>query len=265
MPRSAVRTRLQRYLKRKDICYMKRILCAVLACTMLAATSLSLAGCGDDNSGNNNSNSNQQQPGYKVEATEPDLKDDNFGYFILDNDKVMITRYYGDKSSVEIPSKIENYTVTSIGKSVFDSDKIQEIVVPDTVTDIQDYAFASNRNMRKITLSKNLKKLGTNVFFNCMSLESLELPASLESIGAFAFCGAGFSSITIPESKTLTELPQYAFQQCPNLKEITLSSTLKTIPDNLLNGCPEDLVIKAPADTPAAEFAKNSDFEFEEI
>lgn len=46
-----------------------------MACTMCASAAVGLSGCGcDDNT------SNSSKPGYKVEPTEPDLTNGDFGF-----------------------------------------------------------------------------------------------------------------------------------------------------------------------------------------
>ena len=158
---------------------MKRILCALLACTIGVVSASALAGCGCSN---NKGKNQESKSGYEVVATQPDLKDDTFGFYILNDTDLMITKYYGSLSDVVIPDTYKNYTVTTIGHSVFDNDGIKTVVVPDTVTDIQDYAFASNKNMTSIKLPANLEHLGTNAFFYCMSLE-VHVPSVPEPAG----------------------------------------------------------------------------------
>lgn len=230
---------------------------------MLAVSTSAITGCGCNN--NKSSGSNTQKPGYTVVATEPDLKDENFGFYIINSKEVMLTKYYGSSSDIVIPDTFQNYQVSIIGHSVFNNDGIETITVPDTVTEIQDYAFASNVNLKSVKLSKNLQYLGTNVFFNCRSLESLELPATLKSIDSFAFCASGLKSITIPESDTLTSLPQFAFYQCPDLQEVVLPMTMTNIPEDAFNDCPDSLVLKVYKNSYAESYAKKCNLKYEII
>ncbi len=245
---------------------MKRLICALLAGVMCAAAAFSFAGCGCNKSKNNNGeNDGQKQNGYVMPTTQPDLKDDNFGFYIINSSELMLTRYYGSDNEVTIPSTFRDYTVTTIGHSVFHTAKVEKITVPDTITEIQDYAFASNTRLKEVKLSENLRVLGTNVFFSCPNLETVELPASIEKIDAYTFCGAGIKSISFPESKTFTALSQYMFFQCPELKEVTIPVTITTIPDNCFEQCPADMVIKAYEDSYALGFAKSHNIKYEVI
>lgn len=237
---------------------MKKILCALLACMLCASVSIGLSGCGC-------SNNSSQKPGYKVTATEPDLTNDEFGFFILNKDEVMITKYTGSGKDVKIPESYENYKVTVLGRSLFNGKDISSVEIPDTVKEIQDYAFSSNRNLKSVKLPKNLETIGTNAFFNCSSLESIELPASLKEIGVYAFSAAGLKSVTIPESKTLTTLDQYVFFQCQELTEVTLPSTITSIAENTFADCPNKITINAPKGSYAISYAKTNKFDYKEV
>ena len=225
---------------------------------LCASVSIGFSGCGC-------SNSSSQEPGYRVTPTEPDITNDEFGFFILNKDEVMITKYTGSDKDVKIPESYENYKVTVLGRSLFNGKDVTSVEIPDTVKEIQDYAFSSNRSLKSVKLPKNLETIGTNAFFNCSSLESIELPASLKEIGVFAFSAAGLKSVTIPESKTLTKLDQYVFFQCQELTEVTLPATVTSIAENTFADCPNKITINAPKGSYAINYAKTNKFDFKEI
>ena len=237
---------------------MKKILCALLACMLCASVSIGFSGCGC-------SNNKAQEPGYRITATEPDLKNDEFGFFILNKDEVMVTRYTGSGKDIKIPESYENYKVTVIGRSLFNGKDISSVEIPDTVKEIQDYAFASNRNLKSVKLPKNLEIIGEDTFFNCASLESIELPATLKEIGVYGFSAAGFKSVTIPESKTLTKLDRFVFYQCQELTDVYLPATIASIADDTFDDCPNKITIHAPKSSYAANYAKTHNFDFKEV
>ena len=225
---------------------------------LCASVSIGFSGCGC-------SNSRSQEPGYRVTPTEPDITNDEFGFFILNKDEVMITKYTGSDKDVKIPESYENYKVTVLGRSLFNGKDVTSVEIPDTVKEIQDYAFSSNRSLKSVRLPKNLETIGTNAFFNCSSLESIELPASLKEIGVFAFSAAGLKNVTIPESKTLTKLDQYVFFQCQELTEVTLPATVTSIAENTFADCPNKITINAPKGSYAINYAKTNKFDFKEV
>lgn len=244
---------------------MKKIICALLACLMCVTAAISFGGCGCNNDKSKNQTSKSSGPGYVVPTTEPDLKDDTFGYYIINSKELMLTRYYGKGGKVEIPAEFQGYKISIIGHSVFNARDVEEVVIPDSVTEIQDYAFSGNKKLKSVTLSKNLKVIGINAFFNCQALQSIELPATLKEMGSYAFCATGLTKVTIPESNTLSELPQFCFFQCASLKEVTIPVTITKIPKDCFKECPQDMVIKAYSGSYALSYAQKYSIKAEEL
>ena len=60
---------------------MKRIIAVMMACLICTTVAISHSGCGEED----------KQPGYVIEATEPDLENSDFGFFIIDDNSLMIT------------------------------------------------------------------------------------------------------------------------------------------------------------------------------
>ena len=94
-----------------------------------------------------------------------------------------------------------NYLVTVISDQLFKDNKdMEELIIPETVTDIGVAAFAGCTNLKKITLNEGLKNIGDFAFApwngtngsigeetKSNKLTSLEIPASVEEIGIYAF------------------------------------------------------------------------------
>lgn len=234
---------------------MKRILCALLACAVCATAVVGLSGCGCSDK--------SQEPGYKVTATEPDLKSDEFGFFILNKSDIMITTYLGSSKDVKIPDSFGNYKVKVIGHSVFNGKDIQSVEIPNSIEEIQDYAFASNRNLKSVTFPEGVKIIGTNAFFNCTSLESVSLPTTLKRIGVYAFSATGLKSVKIPESKTLSKLDEFVFYQCKELSSVELPSTITNIADNTFNECSQDLKLSVNKGSYALNYAKQKKLNYQ--
>lgn len=226
---------------------MKRIFCAVLAGAICVTTAVSLSGCGC---------SRDVEPGYTVEATSPDLRDGDFGYYVINKNELMVTEYTGSGKEIKIPETYKDYTITSIGSFVFDSCEAEKITMPDTIKSIGDYAFASSKNLVSINLSKSLETLGSNSFFFCKNLESIELPASIKNLGIYTFSGTGLKSVTIPESKTLTEIDSYVFYQCPNLTEVTIPKTVTKMTENVFADSKNQITVKGSAGSYAEDYVK---------
>ena len=170
-------------------------------------------------------------------------------------------KYRGTSGIVTIPSAVVDpdgnvYTVTKMTAwNNYSWDKVQEITIPDSVTEIQAQMFGSS--LTKATISGNVKTLGrifngcTNLkdvtipdtveslsgtFNKCSSLESINMPSKLKSIGASTFEGCtALKAIDIPE--TVEEISSYAFRNCSSLTEIKLPSAIKTLAKGEFSGC----------------------------
>ena len=94
---------------------------------------------------------------------------------------------------------------------------IANIVIPDGVTKIGDYAFLWCSNLISITIPDSVTSIGCYAFENCTGLTSITIPNSVTSIGYRAFCHCeSLTSITIPDS--VTSIGPAAFCGCNNLK-----------------------------------------------
>jgi hypothetical protein len=101
---------------------------------------------------------------------------------------VEITGFLGAMEVVLIPPTIAGKPIVGIGKNAFDSiETLAEIAIPDTVTIIDDEAFADCVNLAAITLPAELKWIGEFAFWNCRALRTVTIPAGVEYIGEFAF------------------------------------------------------------------------------
>ncbi|MBR3948359.1 MAG: fibronectin type III domain-containing protein [Clostridia bacterium] len=113
---------------------------------------------------------------------------------------------------------------------------LTNIMLPESVTEIGDYAFDSCSNLTNITLPENLISLGDGVFYCCKSLISLDIPENITSIGMYAF-GHCYSlkNIIIPESISI--IKQGAFSNCIGITDIIIPNGITNIDESLLFGC----------------------------
>lgn len=75
---------------------------------------------------------------------------DNFDYFMQENGNISI-RYLGDEASVIVPSEIDGYTVSELGREAFIyKENLTDITIPDSITYIDSYAFIGSDNLKEI-------------------------------------------------------------------------------------------------------------------
>ena len=93
------------------------------------------------------------------------------------------------------------------------------INLPNSITHIGDGAFSECKNVKSVALSNSLTTIPLMAFQNCESLTSITIPNSVTNLGKSAFFGcAGLTSITIPGS--VTSIGQAAFSGCSGLKNV---------------------------------------------
>lgn len=104
---------------------------------------------------------------------------------------------------------------------------VSQIVIPEQITEIGDYAFYGNKHFTSITLHKGIKKYGHSAFFDCV-MPSITLTNPDAEMGSNLFAGCdNLSSVTLPTG--IKVLPSNMFFVCEKLTRITLPEGLVKI------------------------------------
>lgn len=146
-------------------------------------------------------------------------------------------------STITIPSQIYK-----ISDYAFSSSGLQYITIPNTVTSLGKNVFASCEKLVSVTLPSNdsLTEIPESTFDNTPMLKTIDIPATYESIGQWAFSNTGIIGITLPS--TITDINEEAFQNCRNMKYIQFTST--SVPsfnaDEHFYGDYESLIVITP-------------------
>lgn len=102
--------------------------------------------------------------------------------FYFDETTGTITGYVESDTVVVIPSKINGFTVETIGHAAFERSAVTSVTIPDSVTAIHDGAFANCSQLTNISIPNSVTSIGFSAFEHCTSLKSITLPSSLRSI-----------------------------------------------------------------------------------
>ena len=123
---------------------------------------------------------------------------------------------------------------------------IEEIVLPEGITELPESAFASRRTLTSITIPKSLKKIGSFAFQYCNNLKTITLNEGLETIGQGAFYSCeNIESISVPG--TVRQISKSAFQYCKSLKTVTIEEGTESIEEAAFFGCGKLEVLSVPA------------------
>jgi BspA type Leucine rich repeat region (6 copies) len=171
--------------------------------------------------------------------TPPAALQAQFTYF-TNNGAITITgltnHYWG---AVVIPDRLPDPTnglpVSAIGESAFSSQGITNVIIPNGVISIGNYAFEGCKGLGKVIIGNSVIIIGDHAFDGCEYLSNLAIPDSVISIGPYAF---RFCALTnIPTGRGLTSIEDYTFIDCGYLTNITIPSNITSIGAGAFSGC----------------------------
>ena len=165
--------------------------------------------------------------------------------------------------------------VTEITEYAFFQVGLQNITLPESVTNIDVRAFYGCEELENITIDENnpvfdsrdhcnaiiktdentlikgcksttipesVKTIGEYAFFNCSGLKSIDIPTGVTEIGTFAFLDCNdLTGVYLPEG--LLKIGSRAFFQCKNLRSVRLPASITEIEGNFVENSAVDDII----------------------
>lgn len=130
--------------------------------------------------------------------------------------------HYGKYEEEEVYQILNGVSV--IGRYAFyDCETLYSVILPDTVTGINDHAFCACKNLQEIIFSKNIRGIGESAFKDCESLTKLSFPEGLLGVGGRAFEGCkNLSSLIFPTS--IREIKYASFSGCDALLSVAIGA-----------------------------------------
>lgn len=170
------------------------------------------------------------------------------GALYTDNGDVLL-KYPQAKPSASfiVPEGVER-----IAPSAFrDANLLKIAVIPDTVKEIGSYAFAGCQLLNSVSiLSENIRELDNSLFKGCQSLTTINIPQSVERIGAHAFYGCkSLIGVTLP--RRLEFIGSGAFGKCDTVVKFSIPSACASIEPRAFSGCSSLCEISVDGDNPA--------------
>lgn len=133
-------------------------------------------------------------------------------------------------SEVVFPTDAESFT---IGDYAFHHTALTSLLIPGSVTNIGDYAFATCDKITDIEMEalSNTCHFDNYVFANCSALKHVTLSEKVENIGDYQFNQCGLlESIRIPS--TCKTIGSYAFYECFSIHQMTIPEGVELIKIN---------------------------------
>ena len=158
-------------------------------------------------------------------------------------------------TNLELGSSVE-----SIGSYAFqECENLTSVTIPESVIDIKDYAFYKCYNMQDVVIGNSVITIGKGAFYFCLEMRDLTLGNSITTIGsfAFAFCDSLKGTLNIPASvisigeasfqgngyskvimhNSVTTIGRFAFASCQHLSEVNLPNSIISIGDHAFVNC----------------------------
>ena len=100
--------------------------------------------------------------------------------------------------------------------------EVTELVIPNGVTTIGDYAFALCIALTSVTIPDSVTEIGEEAFAKCISLINVTIPNSVTSIGDGAFFGCG-ALTSVVMGNGVTTIGDEAFMYCSSLTSVHIT------------------------------------------
>ena len=154
---------------------------------------------------------------------EPHIENDKDFVYQVYTDHVTVVRKRSNAADLTLPKEVEGLPVTGIESGVFkgsnlagtvkllpglvnirnrafyQANKITGLEIPSSVRIIDESAFESCKNLRRVTIEDGCTHLGHRAFADCTNLEEMILPGSVRQIDEEAFLHCEKLTICAPK------------------------------------------------------------------
>ena len=161
-----------------------------------------------------------------------------FGAFAYCSSLLSFTGKYASHDGMFL---IDSGILLAIAIGAFD----EEVVIPEDVNSIGDYALQGCSNLTTIILPNGVTSIGNFSFEYCSNLTGITIPEGVTNIGKYAFhCCSNLIGITIPEG--VTSIRERTFGGCSNLTRVCMPESITSIGDGAFYYCANLLDITIP-------------------
>ncbi len=165
-----------------------------------------------------------------------------------------------DDLDVLIADTYQGKPVKVIKANVFGSKSAKSVIIPDSVTTIENFAFKDSKSLAEITIPDSVTSIGSGAFKNTawlnnqpdglvyagkvayvykgdiMQLKSITIADGTNSIAESAFSGCEYlTDVVIPDS--VKSIGKWAFQDCLRLTNVSLGNGVESIGTRAFANC----------------------------
>lgn len=210
------------------------------------------------------------------------VEEGSLTYAVYEGEAILLSENSTGTKAVSVPETLGGCPVTAIGPHCFKNSHAT-YTLPDTVRSIGTYAFCDAIGCKLTTLPAKLQRIsryGTagvtpedgilpeglkkicNCGCNAWSTDTLTIPGTVETIGAYAFLNSSIREITIEDGvKTLGER---CFLAVDRLEKITVPASVTECGVSLLESC-ENVTVYGYLNTPIFTYCGEAGIPFVDL
>ena len=99
----------------------------------------------------------------------------------------MIHVFPGTFDSSELEAITISSNITRLSSFAFRNTKLEEVIIPDTVQEVDTHLFENCRQLRKVRLPNHMDEIPFGFFAGCVSLTDFNFPQNTTKISMKAF------------------------------------------------------------------------------
>ncbi len=193
-------------------------------------------------------------------VSQEGLTSGDFTYLVFSDGTAAVTAWSGKDGVLQIPETLDGHTVIALENKALYKAEMSELILPDSLEVVGNYAAMYCTKLEKVTFGKNIRDIGVSAFesegdntsstgkgmlktivwngtpevirdkafYYAHLLTEIVLPAGVREIGAWAFAKC-FAADKIILGEGLGEIGDHAFLKCRAAKEIVIPGTCKTV------------------------------------
>ncbi|MCD8297246.1 MAG: leucine-rich repeat domain-containing protein, partial [Prevotella sp.] len=143
---------------------------------------------------------------------------------IRDSEATTLSSGFGQMTNLDTLNYNATNITTASANILAHATDLSIAVIGNNVVSIPSNLLWGCSNLSSVTFneSSSLTTVGDDAFYNCSSLESIDLPSTVTKIGSYAFYGSGLTEFTVNEN--VDSIGDNAFQNCSSLSTLTYNA-----------------------------------------